>query len=495
MSRYIHHHHYLAGSILCLFIIILFNLISDSDAAKNIVKTNFFFNLNRTNIIEEPTYSPGYFIKGTNFGGFLTIDNGYAVGFDSYKNVYIGGQYNGRPSLYKMDNDGNTIFTYIPSGGGGGEIKRIAIDSNGNIFITGNFISTLNFGGGSLSTGDNGGYDIFIVKLDAEGRHIWSKRFGGQMFSSTPTESGNGLSIDPTDNSIILFALFGDGGAVDFGGGFVKPFYSQDSIIVKLSNDGNFIWNRHIGGSAGTYPSDVTVDKMGNVYVTGYFYSPTKFDTNLIVTNNAGINPDTFIAKYSVNNVFQWVKNYGQQTTQCGGRGLVVDNNGDLVFLGYSIGINNFGGLMLTNRGADDIILAKYNSYNGNHIWSKSIGSWNLDYARGIGIDAANRITIAGIFNKSLNFSDGNILNVSDPSINIQSFVANFEEDGRLLWARCFGNGTQRLEAVAIRPDGRIYTVGRTSGMVYFDDFNLYTQYYSDILFLEIAEQSKINVK
>lgn len=496
MSKYIlrhviyKRHHYLAGLIICLFTILLFNLIYDSNAAK----TNFFFRVNKTNVVEEPVYFPGYFIKGTNLGGFLSIDSGLSVAVDHNKNVYIAGQQNRKPVLYKKDTNQNISLFYMPTGTGSGEIRDIAIDYNNNIFITGNFITTLDFGGGPLSTGNNGGYDIFVVKIDSVGRHIWSKKYGSVMFSSTPTESGNAITIDPTDNSVIFFALFGDGGAVNFGGGFVTPSYIQDSIIVKLSNNGDFVWNRHIGGSAGTYPSDITVDKMGNVYGTGYFFSPTKFDTNLIVTNKAGINEDAFIVKYSVNNVFQWVKNYGQQTTQSGGRGVVIDNNGDLVFVGYSIGINSFGGSVLTNRGGEDIILSKYNSYNGNHIWSKSIGSWHSDYSKGISIDAANRITIVGIFNTSLDFSDGNVLNVYEPNVNIQSFVANFEEDGRLLWARSFGNGTQRLEAVAVRPDGRIYTVGRTSGFVTFDNFSLYTQYYNDILFLEVAEQSRINV-
>lgn len=462
--------------------------VCDSNAAK----TNFSF-FQKTNVAEPPPiYMPGYFIQGTNLGGALTIDYANSVAFDSQKNVYIAGQANRKPVIYKKTDTNNSFLFYTATGTGSGEIRDIVIDSSNNIYITGNFITTLNFGGGPLSTGNNGGYDIFIVKLNSNGQHLWSKRFGGAMFSSTPTESGNAIAIDPTDNSVVLFAVFGDGGAVDFGGGFVTPSYIQDSIIVKLSSNGNFIWNRHIGGSAGTYPGDVAVDRTGNVFVTGLFASPTKFDANIIVTNKSGINTDTFIAKYSANNAFQWVKNYGQQTTQSGGRGLVVDNNGDLVFLGYSMGINSFGGLVLTNRGADDIILAKYNSYNGNHIWSKSIGSWNNDYAKGIAVDAANRITIAGTFNTSLNFSDGNILNVSTPGAALQSFVANFEEDGRLLWARCFGNGTQKLEAVAVRPDGRIYTVGRTSGTVILDNFSLFTEYYSDILFLEVAEQSII---
>ena len=462
-----------------VFLIILINFNYNSDAIDfQIIKKSDI------NKIQEPVYPSGTVIRGKSFGSQTAVDYALACAIDGEGDVYTAGKINNKPAVVKTDKYGNVFWTYIATGAGGGEVRSIAIDKIGYVYITGNFISTQDFGGGPLVTA--GGYDVFVVKLDPWKRHIWSKRYGSPAFSSTPTETGNAIAIDPTDNSVVFTALWGDGGAVDFGGGFVTPSYIQDAIIVKLTTDGNFVWNRHIGGSAGTYPAGLTVDKVGSVYVTGAIYSPTKFDNNIIVTNNAGINNDAFVAKYSANNVFQWVKNYGQQTVQATGQNLLVDNNGDLIFLGLSMGLNNFGGIMLTNRGADDIILAKYNSYNGNHIWSKSIGSWAMDYAKGIGIDSSNRITIAGIFNRSLNFNDGNFLPSSNPSVDWQAFVASFESNGSLVWARSFGNGAARLEGVAVRPDGRIFTVGRMTGLENFGSFVLSN--YQDILFLEFAK-------
>jgi hypothetical protein len=52
----------------------------------------------------------------------------------------------------------------------------IAVDGSGNVFLTGNFQGTVNFGGTNLVGA--GGFDIPLVKYNAGGVHQWSQRFG-----------------------------------------------------------------------------------------------------------------------------------------------------------------------------------------------------------------------------------------------------------------------------------------------------------------------------
>src|SRR5262249_17807764 len=53
----------------------------------------------------------------------------------------------------------------------------IAVDSSGNVLVTGYFQGTVDFGGGGLVSA--GGADAFLAKYSPSGAHLWSKRFGG----------------------------------------------------------------------------------------------------------------------------------------------------------------------------------------------------------------------------------------------------------------------------------------------------------------------------
>ena len=53
----------------------------------------------------------------------------------------------------------------------------VAVDNLGNVLVTGSFDDALNFGGGSNASA--GATDFFLVKLDAAGRYLWSQHTGG----------------------------------------------------------------------------------------------------------------------------------------------------------------------------------------------------------------------------------------------------------------------------------------------------------------------------
>lgn len=85
----------------------------------------------------------------------------------------------------------------------------VALDKLSNVYLTGRFRKTIDFGGGALtSSGDD---DVFVVALDPLGVHRWSKRFGGPG-----TDGGSSLVWDSAGH---LFAAGGFMGAVDFGDG------------------------------------------------------------------------------------------------------------------------------------------------------------------------------------------------------------------------------------------------------------------------------------
>jgi hypothetical protein len=84
----------------------------------------------------------------------------------------------------------------------GDEGHAVAVDASGNVFFTGFFNLTVNFGGANLVGA--GGTDIFLAKYNSAGVHQWSQRFG-----STDFEEGDGLALDTSGNVLLTGLFFG----------------------------------------------------------------------------------------------------------------------------------------------------------------------------------------------------------------------------------------------------------------------------------------------
>jgi len=91
-----------------------------------------------------------------------------------------------------------------------------------------------------------------------------------------------------------------------------------------------------------------------------------------------------------------WSKNFGGVNSTDEVYGVAVDNNRNVIIVGFFDGTMNLGGSDLVGN-AGDIFIAKF-SPTGQHMWSKRIGGPNPDYAYGVAIARENRIWVGGSF-------------------------------------------------------------------------------------------------
>ena len=107
--------------------------------------------------------------------------------------------------------------------------QSVTIDGSGNVFVTGAFGGTANFGGGDFTSA--GAKDIFLAKYDASGTHLWSQRFG-----DTSDDFGLGITVDGSGN-IFLVGSFRR--TVDFGGGGLTSASDvADIFLAKYDTNG-----------------------------------------------------------------------------------------------------------------------------------------------------------------------------------------------------------------------------------------------------------------
>lgn len=147
--------------------------------------------------------------------------------------------------------------------------NAVTTDGSGNIYVTGTFTGSTNFGGTTLTPGIAN--DIYIAKYNSIGNLYWVKQAGingNQNYSYA-------ISSDASSNCYVTGAF---SGSATFGGTMLTSIGTQDVYITKYNNIGTFEWVKQ-AGAANKFTSGqgITVDVSYNIYTIGYFSGITSF--------------------------------------------------------------------------------------------------------------------------------------------------------------------------------------------------------------------------
>ncbi|UCE03546.1 MAG: hypothetical protein JSW67_04980 [Candidatus Latescibacterota bacterium] len=282
----------------------------------------------------------------------------------------------------------------------------VAADASGNVYVSGYFDGSVDFGGGAFLGFD----DIFVAKYDPTGTHVWSKHLGVSTFS----DRGRMLSLDPSGNPAVT-GLFQE--TVDFGGGPVMSAGSLDMFVAKYDANGNHLLSGGYGGLSNDQGYGVATDAAGNVIVTGRFAGTAQFGGD--VFTSAG-DADVFVAKYDAAGDHVWSRAFGSSGRDLG-LAVAVDELGSVFVTGSFSGTVNFGGGALTSAGGTDIFVAVYDT-GGNHIWSQRFGDGGDDVGQGIAIADAE-LVVTGSFGGTVDFGGGPLTSNGDTDV----FVAKYD--------------------------------------------------------------------
>ena len=106
--------------------------------------------------------------------------------------------------------------------------KAVAVDSSGNIALTGSILGGVDFGGGPLCPTCST-YDVFVAKFTSAGTHVWSHRYvGGNAYD----DHGNAVTMDASGNVIVGGDFFD---SVDFGGGNMTSPGGVSGFLAKFA--------------------------------------------------------------------------------------------------------------------------------------------------------------------------------------------------------------------------------------------------------------------
>jgi len=347
------------------------------------------------------------------------IDIAFSVVVDNLGNVYVAGNSPGSTSAndittIKYDSAGQQQWVQRYNGPGNGDdgtngTNAIAVDSSGNVYVTG-------WSAGTENT------DCVVIKYNSDGDQQWAQRYNGP---GNDYDAPYGIALDSSGNVYITGTSTGDGTGFDY-------------TTIKYNGDGVQQWVQSYNGSGNAYDAAqaLAVDASGNVCITG---------------NSAAKNglPDCVTIKYDTNGNQQWVKAYdGPANGTDYGNAVAVDGSENVYVTGSSTGST-------TDR---DYLTIKYDS-SGQEQWVSTYSSAgaNVDEARSVGLDGSGNAYVTG----TLAYSEGKASTDDWGTIKYNS-------SGAEQWVRAY-NGPASIadEAWSIAADssGNSYVVGYSNGV------------------------------
>jgi uncharacterized delta-60 repeat protein len=318
--------------------------------------------------------------------------------------------------------------------------KGVAVDSSGNIYVTGYT------DGGLDENSSSGKQDFFLTKYNSSGTKEWTKQQG-----SSADDFGNGVAVDSSDNIYVTGATYGK-----LHGNNNSGIY--DIFLVKYNSSGARQWTKQLGTSTVEHAYAVTTDSSDNIYVTGITWGGLEGSTKPSYCNQGTVKAskectDTFLVKYNSSGTKQWVKQLeGSSKSFEKSQGLAVDSSDNI----YVTGFTNGGLDGNTSSGKNDIFLVKYNS-TGAKQWIQQFGSSENDFGFGVTVDSSDNIYITGSTEGGL---DGN---TSSGKHDI--FLVKYNSSGTKQWTQQLGTPTNEEGfGVAVDSSDNIYVTGGTGG-------------------------------
>jgi hypothetical protein len=246
----------------------------------------------------------GNWLWARNAGG-IYYDAGYSVALDSMGNVYATGYFEddanfsgtiltslGGEDIFitKLNPDGFLIAAFRAGGISEDMGTGIALDTSGNVYLTGYFMLSIAFGPTVMTSYGNA--DIFVTKMNSGAIYQWARQAGGLS-----DDVGISIVSDSQGNSYVT-GYFMD--AALFANVTLTGYGLQDAYIAKLDPNGFLSWVVKGGGTYWDYGQGIAFSGSGNIYCAGVFENTAVFGNSILTSQG---DRDIFVTKLYSSNV------------------------------------------------------------------------------------------------------------------------------------------------------------------------------------------------
>lgn len=311
-----------------------------------------------------------YDVAKTFDGGYILAGNANSADGDLTKN-------NGSSDAWiiKLDSQANIEWQKTFGGSESDMFQSVKQTIDGGYILAGTTTSN----NGDV-TGNHGGSDFWIVRLDFMGNLLWQKTIGGSS-----TETGTELEMLADGGFVVAGVAKSHDGDLDLNRG------EGDCWIVRLDSNGTIKWQKTYGGTLNDRAESIKPTTDG-----GFVFAAVSSSNNGDLTTNNG-DIDCWVVKLDISGNIQWQKAFGGSGWDYGNSIRQVGTS--YVVAGHSESAN---GSVLENHGLADCWIFQLDSL-GRMQWQKSFGGSKSESANDI-IHVADGSFVAVGYGQSADF-------------------------------------------------------------------------------------------
>lgn len=235
----------------------------------------------------------------TRGAGGTGMDVGQAIAVDNYGNSFVTGFFfntatfgttnltsNGDADMFiaKLNTMGGLTGAFHAGGTSSDRGTGIALDIQGNIYISGSYWVSITFGPYFLL--NQGSEDFFVVKMNSGAIYQWARSAGGEDY-----DAGLAIAADTNGNTYVTGYF---SGTATFATTTLTSSGTTDAFVAKLDTNGFLGWVIQMGGDSADIGWSICTNNLGGIFVTGSFLNTAAFGSTILTS--MGID-DTFLGK------------------------------------------------------------------------------------------------------------------------------------------------------------------------------------------------------
>jgi hypothetical protein len=374
----------------------------------------------------------------------LTADNKYVIAGSTNSKDFDVTQNRGGEDVWvvKLDEDGKILWQKSYGGTGNEGATAIKQTKDGGFMLLG---VTNSKNGDFIAT--KGDLDIFFSKLDKDGKIIWTRIYGGNKYDQA-------TSFFETESGEFVISIISQSDSLDF-----DLNYGNDDIwVMKTKPNGDIIWKKHIGGTRLDQVHEIIQAEKGAYLLVG---TTGSIDKDMVV------HKDTFFStaqgdvwiKLDTSGSIIWHKTY--EGTNMGSlfariRAVKADSSG---YIGVGVS-RNFARI---SAPSNDLLVEKLDK-NGNLKFFKLLGGFQNDFGSDIEILADGSFIVAGFAGSSLTGD------ITTSNLGLGDFwLMRIDKTGeKILWQILLGGSETdgcSTRGLLLAPRNELVLVGETRSM------------------------------
>jgi hypothetical protein len=287
------------------------------------------------------------------------------------------------------------ILSYSTFLGGNGvdDVRSIAVDSTGSMYITGSTTST-NFSAiGAIQPGPGNQdptadtKDAFVMKLNASGTAlVYATYLGG-----ADDDVSNKIAVDAAGNAIIAgwtasLSFPTTAGAINRVCRIATGGSCLDAFVAELNPAGSaLVYSTYLGGFGDDQARGLALDSAGNAYIAG-----TTASTNFPVTAGAFSTDATsggFVTKLSASGTIVYSTYLATGAGATEPAGIAVDAAGNAYIAGTTPS---------TSAAGTDVFLTKLNPAGTQSLFTQFLRGGKDEAAGAVAVDASGDVYVTG---------------------------------------------------------------------------------------------------